>query len=63
MKKDWRRLAAEEEDLQLKSWEQIKEILRVKDKIPLWLKDVDRKIVRKMDYLVWDWDSRLFGYL
>ena len=63
MKEDFRRLVAEEEDLQLKSWEQTKEIMRVKDKIPIWLKDVARKMVKKMDYLLWDWDSRLFGYL
>ena len=57
---DLRRLYNDEEDLQLKEYNKKKEILRAKDKIPLRLKDVARKIVKKMDYLLWDWDTRLF---
>lgn len=54
------RVRLDEEDLQLKEYNKKKEILRAKDKIPLRLKDVARKIVKKMDYLLWDWDTRLF---
>ena len=65
MKEDFIKLEAEQEDLQLEGWEQSKEIMRVKNKIPLQLKDVARKMVNKMeDYLLsGECATRLFGYL
>ena len=43
-------LTKEEEDLQLKLDQLRKETICLEDKIPLWLKDVVRIIIWKMDY-------------